>query len=655
MSATGVAAPPPATAARYDTLVVRAPARNGPGPAVGAVVTRLDLEDPRGARDLADALGAVAGLQVRRYGAAGASAVPSMRGSSPSQLRLFVDGMPLDDAQTGLVDLARLPLERFGTADVHRGGVPVRLGGIGGAGAINLRTRRQASGWDLGLAAGSFGAVSARAIWGHDTGSGSVLVLAHGRRADNDFRFTDHRWTFHETDDDVEAVRENAWLREHGFFLSAAGDPGGDWRVRGWAGFLRRDGGRPGPVGGNASPHASVRYDRLDGYLSLDWREDLLRAEVAAARSDDLLDDPAGEVANLPPGMTTSRGEDVALRLSVAPRIVSGGELDLAVRFGAEWRGQWFDENLVGLDQPLRHRDQTTAFAALDAALAGPRLRLEPSLRWQGNRDDFPPVPALPHWPEQEGVEHRQEDWSPAVGLVWDASPGRLAVEAHAARTVRVPTWVELFGHRGGIVGDRELAPEEIASWDVGVTARPGDGLSVRAAFFAASTDETIVYVANSQQTSRPVNAGATRNRGLELELWWRPAARLRLEANATFQRARDAGGLAAYDGKRLPFLPDREFFGRLAWTREGLAPWIELQARSGNYRDRYNTPEGRAPARHQWHLGVDRSFRPGWPGPDSRLTVSAAILNLTDNSIYDVEGYPLPGRSWRASVQLKP
>ena len=91
----------------------------------------------------------------------------------------------------------------------------------------------------------------------------------------------------------------------------------------------------------------------------------------------------------------------------------------------------------------------------------------------------------------------------------------RLAVEAHAARTVRVPTWVELFGHRGGIAGNRELVPEDITSWDAGLTVRPHGRLSLRAAVFAAATDGTIVYVANSQQTSRPINAGATRNRGL--------------------------------------------------------------------------------------------------------------------------------------------
>ena len=64
------------------------------------------------------------------------------------------------------------------------------------------------------------------------------------------------------------------------------------------------------------------------------------------------------------------------------------------------------------------------------------------------------------------------EDISPALGVVWDQKPGTLAWEFHLARSVRVPTWIELFGHRGGIVGNRELQPEEIDTVDLGLNAR---------------------------------------------------------------------------------------------------------------------------------------------------------------------------------------
>jgi hypothetical protein len=32
-------------------------------------------------------------------------------------------------------------------------------------------------------------------------------------------------------------------------------------------------------------------------------------------------------------------------------------------------------------------------------------------------------------------------------------------------------------------------------------------------------------------------------------------------------------------------------------------------------------------------------------------LTTTAEVVNLTDNTVYDVEGFPLPGRSFRLSL----
>ena len=204
-----------------DTLVVVA---DGPGeipaPRVGATRTRIELESVAGA-DLVEILGQSAGFQIRRYGAAGASAVPSLRGSAPAQVRVFVDGLPLDDAQTGLVDLARLPVERFAAVEIHRGSVPTGFGGAGGIGAVNLMTRRAASGLDLAVGAGSFGEVRGRMVWSRAPAHArnSVLLLFHGRRAENDFTFVHDNRTLHRTDDDRTVRRENSWLREHGGFL----------------------------------------------------------------------------------------------------------------------------------------------------------------------------------------------------------------------------------------------------------------------------------------------------------------------------------------------------------------------------------------------------------------------------------------------------
>ncbi|MFO7609221.1 MAG: TonB-dependent receptor [Candidatus Krumholzibacteriia bacterium] len=645
-----------AGAALVDTLIVSAAPAAGPlAPAVGGLVTRLELDQERGSRDLADALAATAGFQVRRYGAAGASAVPSLRGSAAAQVRLFIDGMPLDDAETGVFNLERLPLERFGAVEIHRGAVPAGLGGIGGAGAVNLLSRPARDGATVAAGAGAFGERWASAAWGRTAASGpdGLLLLAHARRADNDFAYTDHNQTFHRSDDDTVRVRANAWLREHGFFLKG-GAAAGPFALGGWAGFLRRDGGRPGPVGAYASPHASVRYDRLDGHLGAGWRDGLLRLEVSAARTDETLDDPAGELGFAPPGTTATQGEDLTGRLVWAPGLDLGAGADLALRAGLERRGQWQRQRRDGSEDPGRHRTRTAAFAVADLGWADGRLRLAPAWRWQRAEDDFPPVPALPWLPEPQGVRHRRDDVSPSVGLCWDLAPGRAVLEAHAARTVRAPTWIELFGHRGGIVGNRELVPETVEAADLALSLRgPAGRWSGRVAVFSARTDRTIVFVANSQRTSRAVNVGATGTRGLEAELGWSLPADLDLRGNLTWQRARDEGDDPAYAGKRLPYLPDVEAFVRLRRTGPRWRPWLEARFQSANHLDRANTELNMNQDRLRLDLGLDAAWRPAGPDPRWTVTASLAVLNLTDEDAYDIEGFPLPGRSWRAGLEL--
>jgi outer membrane cobalamin receptor len=642
-----------------DTLVVRASALADPvTPAAGGLVTRIDLEEEQGGRDLAQELAQVAGLQVRRYGGAGFAAVPALRGASAAQIRVFLDGMPLNSAQTGDVDLSRLPVERFAAAEVHRGAVPSGWGGLGGAGAINLVTRAEAAGTEVGLFTGAFGDVGGRATWGagSDDGRRSVLLLAHGRRADNDYRYTDHNQTFHNTDDDTTHTRQNAWFEEYGFWGSARQETD---RIRAKlaVGMFRKDGGRPGPLN-YPSPSATVRYEQANAQALLGYGENLT-LELSGARDSQFLYDPANEIDDGFGGTISSRSEDVTARLSwTGPvwRPDGGGPVsavDLVA--GLEQRRQWYRQWYGDRQDPRRHRRTGSAFAAATIGLARDRVRLLPAWRWQRNEDDFPPLPALPWLPEEGGARHRQDDVSPSLGAVWEIQPETVYLQGHAARSVRVPTWIELFGHRGGIDGNRELLPEEITSADVAVTWKAASGGPFgRVTVFLAETRQTIVFVQNSPGTSKALNIGQTRTRGVELEGLAHLPGGLRLAANLTVQKAEDRGEDPAYAGNSLPFLSDVVAWMRLGGRRGPWHPWVEVTWESERYRDRANTELDRAPDRTLVNLGLARDLNLN-PAADraTRMTVAAEVINLLDDQTYDVEQFPLPGRSWQLSARL--
>ncbi len=611
-----------------------------------AVATVLPVGDS-GATDLGGLLDAVAGVQMRRYGGVGAPVTVSLRGASPGQLVVLVDGVPLVDAQGGGGDLSRLSLERYDRVEVYRGLVPVGFGGGGGVGAVNLVTRADApSGWRVRQSVGSFGEAGLRLEGGWRRDGLSTGLLLFGRRADNRFRFLNHLQTLANSDDDFLDRRRNA-DHERAGAAWRAGWQGPVGRLELQLGAVRQQGGRPGPVGGLESPHARVRYDRYDGRLVL--ARGPLELLLYGQRDDELLRDPAGEVGWDPPGDTWSRSEQALVRLTAGGALAAPGGR-LTWRLGAEGRRQWYRERRADLADPLRTRTGTTLYGAAEWRWEAARLALAPGFRWRRLEDDVPPLPPLPWLPEEPlaapHVVHRGE---PSLGLTWGAVPRRLVLAAHAAWAIRPPTWVELFGHRGGVDGNRELQPEELTSWDVGVAWRPSAAWRARASWFHVDSDRTVVWRQNSQYTSRPLNIGGAVSRGLELEWEFVPAGQWSCRGNLTWQHTAHRGADPVYRGKELPFRPAVQATASVAWRR---GPWRaegRLRSVSRTYRDRYNSEAERVPAHTTWDLSLTRR----WDGRhDIALTVE--LRNLTDVDVYDVEGFPLPGRAWRVVWSIR-
>ena len=402
-----------------------------------------------------------------------------------------------------------------------------------------------------------------------------------------------------------------------------------------------------------------MRQRRHDLHLSLEDERSGLRLDATGSRALEQLRDDAREVGWDPAGTTRGDSRDLTGRLTAtrATELPVAGSSRLAGRArltaGGDWCRQWYAETRPGARDPLRVRTTVSAFATLRLDLGGPGLSLAPSWRWQRLTDNFPPLPALPWLPEVAlAAPHLQDAVSPSCAAIWEASPGRLFVESHASRALRAPTWVELFGHRGGIDGNRSLRPERTVAWDAGVRWQARDGLRrTRLVLFTSVTDGAVVFVQNSQRTSQARNIGLTRVAGLEWEAGGGAAGGAHWAANFTWQDARDRGLDAAYRGKRLPFLPAAEV------ALEGWLPLGSWEAGGGvthessSFRDRYNSPVERAPARTLLSLSLARSWR---AGPGRCLTATAEVVNLPNNTIYDVEGYPLPGRSFRLSLSAR-
>ena len=87
--------------------------------------------------DLGTVLARTEGISVRRGGALGSDARLSLNGLSDEQVRVFVDGVPLELAGYPF-GFNNVPVELVERVDVHRGVVPLRLGADALGGAVEL-------------------------------------------------------------------------------------------------------------------------------------------------------------------------------------------------------------------------------------------------------------------------------------------------------------------------------------------------------------------------------------------------------------------------------------------------------------------------------------------------------------------------------------
>jgi len=158
------------------------------------VITKENIQQA-GVTTVADLLQQVAGIDIRRRGIAGTQADLYIRGGSFDQTLLLIDGIKLDDAQTGhhTLNLA-LPLEVIERIEIIKGPAARIFGQNAFTGAINIVTKSTIDSTGVVNAqAGSYDQVSAALTMGSSTENSNILAhysinTAQGYRYNTDFK-----------------------------------------------------------------------------------------------------------------------------------------------------------------------------------------------------------------------------------------------------------------------------------------------------------------------------------------------------------------------------------------------------------------------------------------------------------------------------------
>lgn len=610
-------------------------------PAYATVIARESFEGR--ATTLPDVLAEATGVNVKRLGGLGAFSTISLRGSSADQVEVYLDGILLNAAFGGGVDLGNLPLAHVGQIEVYRG---AGAGGNGMGGAVHVRTRRLQRRWQHGVR-GSWGAFDTRLLSGAVAGvrgKSEFLVVADYAQSDNDFGFMDDNGTEYNAGDDVWSRRRNndhrsinllgKWRRTLGENSGLTVHETVYWKAQGIPG-----------ISNNQSRNAQldafrtmteITYENRALSKGLSTRQSVyvthtrerfrdLDGEVGVGRQDnDYRTRTYGWRSRLQTVLLSRCNTTAAIGLRREAYSPTTRIRSVANFFDSR---RWTLSARAGVDVTLPGNNGVWS--------AGVERRLIHSSFTGANPFDFSPLA-----PDSANARNLT---SVRTGVRLDLTP-RLAFKANAGRVFRIPSFFELFGDRGGVVGNVDLRPEYGFAWDGGVRYSD-ESNTVELAFFDQRYDDLIQFVHSSQATSRPVNIGRARVYGLEMTAQRRFGPRFNISGNYTFQDARDRSAISYLAGNVLPNRPPRALFVRAAARMGRWTMVYDYSLEDGSFLDQANRRPLSMRQIHNAGVKVDTGMR---------LRIGLEARNLSGAQVADTWGYPLPGRALFVSVKTE-
>jgi len=578
-----------------------------------------------GYRDLPQALASLPGITVNTgYSTSGTPRV-TIRGETGKRLGITLDGLSLAEGIRGESDLATIPLAAVENIEIRRGG---QWGDAAVAGSVNINTRKFFStDKTVSVGYGSFDEWNFSSMFSGMAGSDFGYVISG--------ETSDRRDTYTYVDAlGGDATRANTGRRLKKIYAKLAGRlaQNWDWGISGL--FHENKRGMPGTIQ-FSFPAAQTKEQRriLTADLGGVWGNRLsvsIRSSASDFRSfyrDTLT------------FQSHSQYDEAAYLIDAALLYNPYLHSPVTTSVGGELRHRKLEANDYIADQPSFEDTTRTAKAVwLQVQMRSP--------------DGFPVWLGAGH--VTGGIRYDRDGqtpsyWAPRVGATWGWGRPRLVnLSAGWVRSFRRPLLTSLFWEDAFSRGNPELEPEKSREWDVKIEViPPRTNLAVSTRFFDRACDGFIEWAAGDDFVWSPINLPRAVLVGREDELSW-----------STFGRRFSIGlfhtliwatneAPSDYQGKFLLYRPKHSYQVKTRMLYRGLDVRLEARWEDKRYLDKQNA---RWLAPYRWFDLVVRQTVP-WNTLNPIVTLQCE--NLTNESAALREGYPLPGRTVGAGIEL--
>ena len=568
----------------------------------------------------------IPGVTVRSAGGDGQRQVVLLRGASEEQVLVLLDGVRLNEAGGGGVDLSEIPAGSIARIEVVTGSAAALYGAEAMGGVILLLTRSayEQSQAEISTSVSSFSSLRANAARLDQVGSWGVFAQINALEASGKFTFTDTN--------DQPRERQNNDAQQLSGLIKAERVLGEKWSMSlmGKASLSQR--GIPGPEQFESlSAHQEVKRLFLAAQVNgkelspgLEYR---FMASLRAGTT--FFEDPRPLLGRPFEAAATEFAPSMGWRFLWRPQpsTLETPPIPSVHAFGAQkptalpLAGEAIRLSLLGGDFAWSYEEMNSeeisggeshrirGSMALFSEIYWGALGIAPALRLEGaSTFGLAPVPRL-------GLSYR-------LGKM-------LQLKASAGRSYRAPSLRDLFLRVDGISGNPDLSPED--AWEVssGVSLERG-GFGLSGSVFARDARNSILFVQESAFEVKAQNFEGYTTKGAELHsaFGWK---KFTLEASYTHLNTTGENGLS------LPGVPTDKAVGRITWKEDRWQVFSALEAQTTFFTNIHNTQL--SPPRELLSAGVSASIA-------NQLEVSLEgqnLLNQTD--LVDALQLPLPPR----------
>ena len=623
-------------------------------------VLRSDDMLQQGVANIADALHRLPGITLKDYGGAGGMKTVSVRGFGSQHTGVSYDGMMLSDCQTGQIDLQRYALDQLESISLSIGDadeifVPAR--NVSTPATLALTTRNSKT-WRFPIKGsdpmidknveilsrssrvkvetGSWGLVKPSAMFCVSGSRFQVACNADYLHADNNYPFTLVNYKTVTTE-----KRRNSKMDQ------GHGEIDGQWRIDSnqtlWAKVYYYDNGRelPGVVHYYTDDNDEHLRERnafaqmqYKNQLSEEWSM-MINGKWNWAESDYHNGKPSG-------GITSADYFQREYYGSCA--VMFAPSEDWAFDYSVDYWSAGMN-GLASGTEPVRK--------SLLQSLAAKYLSHDWTILARLLKSDY------------MGEAHRL---SPSLSVSYRLVnlPSHWTLRASYKDIFRMPSFNELYFFH---LGSQDLLPEKTQQFNIGTTFQTaifGGDLDIAASLdiYYNKIKEKIVSIPVNMFVWRNINMARVDAYGMDATLsadyHLNKYHTIGLAGNYSLQKIQNTtNGESRYYKNQIAYTPVHSGSLTLSWQN----PWVNLSVTGDGMSQRWTTNEHTdgtcLPGFVEFGVSAYKEFKSSRSskvqgGKDSRFRVRGAILNIFNKQYEIVAHYPMPGRSFRLSLEME-